>query len=167
MAKAASKLSPGTVIRQAVLKKLNNNLPIAKFRLAWLLLNEGDKTNLSSLLSFAVNKANLPQFKVLADFASKHRPKTKLGSNILDPEKGVYSEIEYDSIKEQLRLATENLQKNCRNASDLHAFSQLIASQLPIALVRRPTQLVQLKWSDVLPVGQRFSDHHSLKRICT
>ena len=165
LAIAASKLGSGSVTRFAsALKALGNQLAIAKFQLAWLSLKESNKKSLSDFFRFSIKKANFPKFKALDDFASKHRPKTELGSNILDPEKGVYSEIEYDSIKEQLRLATTNLKKTCENAQDVHAFSLLIASQLLIALVRRPTQLVQLKWSDALPVGQKFSDHRSLKK---
>ena len=165
LAKAASNLGHASVVRFAFgLKTLGNRLDITEFQLTWLSLKDAYKKILSDLFQFAIKKANFPQFKALADFASKHSPKTKSGSNILDPEKGVYSEIEYDSIKEQLRLATTNLQKNCNNAQDVHAFSLLIACHLLIALVRRPTQLVQLKWSDVLPVGHKFSDHRSLKK---
>lgn len=165
LAKAANKLSSGSVATFLYgLKVLGNQLTLAKFQLAWISLKTSQKKRITDVFRFAIEKADLPQFKVLADFASEHRPKTKLGNNILDPEKGVYSEIEYDSIKEQLRLATANLQKNCRNSQDVHAFSLLIACQLLIALVRRPIQLVQLKWADVLPVGQRFSDHRSFKK---
>ena len=165
LAKVASYLSPKAVERYAFgLKALGNHLAIAEFQLAWLSLKESYKISLSDLFRFAIKKANLPQFKALADFAFTHRPKKKLGNNILNPEKGVYSEIEYDSIKEQLRLTTENLPKICINAQDIYTFSLLIACQLLIALVRRPTQLTKLKWSDVLPVGQRFSDHRSFKK---
>jgi len=41
--------------------------------------------------------------------------------------------------------------------------SILIGFQLMIAFVRRPTQLVQLKWSDVLPAGESFSNHRAFK----
>lgn len=164
LAKAATMQSPHTVrIYADALKQLGNRLAIAEFKLAWLLWTESKQKRLSDLFRFAIDKANLPQFKALDDYAVAHRPKNKLGSNILDPEKGAYSEIEYDSIKEQLRLATINLQKKCANAQDVHSLSILIGFQLMIAFVRRPTQLVQLKWSDVLPVGESFSNHRAFK----
>ncbi len=40
----------------------------------------------------------------------------------------------------------------------------LIACQLMIALVRRPVQLVKIKWCDVLPVGQEFQSHKETDR---
>ncbi|HDY7974065.1 TPA: hypothetical protein RQK67_004139 [Vibrio vulnificus] len=160
LAKMASKLAFNTVdSRQNALKSLGDNLTPSAFRLVWSSLTDPYKKILSGTLSFAVNKAGLKQFKEIADFASEHCPKISAGNNILDPEKGVYSEIEYDSIKEKLRLATDNKIKVCKGPKGILAFSNAMASQLMVALVRRPCQLVQLKWSDLLPVGQGFSDY--------
>ncbi|MGF1761139.1 hypothetical protein L4D76_25105 [Photobacterium sagamiensis] len=164
LAETASQLAYNTVNGRAkVFKTLGNNLSPAVFQLAWLSLSDGYKNQLSSALAFAVNKAGLTQFKEIAEFTQANRPEFQKGNNILDPEKGVYSEVEYQSLKEQLRLATDNQSRLTSEISHgsrgILVFGNLIACQLMVAIIRRPTQLAQLKWADVLPVGQRFSDH--------
>lgn len=89
-------------------------------------------------------------------------------ANILDPAKGVYSEIEFVSAKERLRLATGEAISKVNTQASLNfdciaSLSVVVAMQLMVAIVRRPTQLVQLKWCDVLPVGISFGDHRDTK----
>ncbi|OLQ69827.1 hypothetical protein BIT28_07540 [Photobacterium proteolyticum] len=164
LAKNANQRSRNTAsIRARAFKSLGNNLSPAAFQLAWLSLTDNDKQKLASALSFAVKKAGFTQFKEVYEFAQANQPNQKMGNTILDPEKGVYSEIEYDSIKEELRLATDNQKKTCYGSRDVLAFGNLIACQLMVALIRRPVQLAELKWADALPVGQSFSNHRQNK----
>ncbi|MBF4333486.1 hypothetical protein EAY29_25030, partial [Vibrio anguillarum] len=76
-----------------------------------------------------------------------------------------YSETEHDNILEALRI--ETLQVLSDPMLSKYTFPQLrtlIACQLMIALVRRPVQLVKIKWCDVLPVGQEFQSHKETDR---
>ena len=84
-------------------------------------------------------------------------------NNIFDPTKGVYSEIEYNSIVEQMRIATSsallNLDIKGISTAKVNRLAIIVAVQLMVTTLRRPTQLVQLKWSDLLPLGVSFADH--------
>ncbi|MEZ8794964.1 hypothetical protein AB6D86_24150 [Vibrio splendidus] len=86
-------------------------------------------------------------------------------SRILDIDKGAYSEIEHANLLEVLRIETHQ----ALNAHKLtqKSFTRLrnaIACQLMVAIVRRPTQLVKMKWCDVLRVGQQFESHNEPDR---
>lgn len=79
---------------------------------------------------------------------------------ILDPKTGAYSEVEHDNILESLRIETQQvLEGEMLSQQKFTALRNVIGSQLLLALIRRPTQLVQLKWCDVLPVGETFLSH--------
>ncbi|WP_438467548.1 hypothetical protein [Marinomonas sp. PE14-40] len=86
-----------------------------------------------------------------------------ISKNVMDPQKGSYSEVEYASIKEKLRNKTISAVNNVKaNQSSLFHFmilSTVISVQLMITLLRRPSQLSQLKWCDILPIGISFRDH--------
>ncbi|MGO2356006.1 MAG: hypothetical protein ACTH58_14890 [Marinomonas foliarum] len=78
-------------------------------------------------------------------------------SSILDERKGAYSEIERDNILEAVRVETLKALDN--KFTTVKAFTRLrniLACQLMIAIVRRPIQIVHLKWCDLLRVGQSF-----------
>ena len=84
-------------------------------------------------------------------------------TQILCPKKGVYSEEEEEIINNSLRVETASL------LNSLDAFESvrkpfgrlryLIGLILLRTIFRRPSQLSQMKWCDVLKVGQRFKDH--------
>ncbi len=58
-------------------------------------------------------------------------------------------------------LALDSYKKSVRDSLfALCASRNIIASHLLTALIRRPTQLVQIKWCDILPVGQIFESHN-------
>ncbi|MFT6926761.1 MAG: hypothetical protein ACJAZP_002381 [Psychromonas sp.] len=162
LAKLASMTAVGSAKRYlATFKKIGNNLEEIAFQRIWPTLGDSYKFNLATIFSFA-NKKNMDAYG-LYEFTSRNRPSFNVSKNILDPSKGTYSEYEYQVIKEQFRLQTDENIKLAHQAhytpSKLNAFSNLIANQLMHALVRRPVQLCQLKWCDVLPVGQSFTDH--------
>ena len=140
-----------------------NLLSLVKFKFFWLSLTDAQKLGVATTVSRLIKYGNLTQFKDIHNFTQSNRPKQSKTENILDLEKGVYSEVEFDSIKEQLRLATANLPENSMLLDDLRIFSWLMSSQLLIALVRRGCQLNQLKFCDFLPVGQSFSSQRNAK----
>ena len=114
------------------------------------------------------NKELRQYFSDIISFVKEQKFDHTPHSNFLDPYKGGYSEIEYTSAKEKLRLATDESVRKVNElevikAAPLHNLSVVVAMQLMIAIVRRPTQLAQLKWIDVLPVGVSFGDHRDAK----
>ncbi|EPW6428942.1 hypothetical protein ACWOHQ_000231 [Vibrio parahaemolyticus] len=85
--------------------------------------------------------------------------------NILDETTGAYSEIERDNLLEALRI--ETLHALSSEIATVHVFTRLrvvLACQLMVAIVRRPTQLVKIKWCDLLRVGQTFKSHKESNR---
>lgn len=85
--------------------------------------------------------------------------------NILDETTGAYSEIERDNLLEALRI--ESLHALSSEIVTLQPFTRLrnvLACQLMVATVRRPTQLVKIKWCDLLRVGQTFKSHKESNR---
>ncbi|MFT6986469.1 MAG: hypothetical protein ACJAT7_002305 [Psychromonas sp.] len=160
LAETAHQLSYNSVrIRCNSLKFLGNNLSPVAFQLKWLSILDSYKNVLASTFSFAV-KNRMYQFQEITNYISENYSPTKWSGNlILDPQKGCYSEVEYQSIMEQLRLASDAVHTKTMGFNTLDQQASFIAAQLIIALVRRPVQLSELKWADILPVGQHFSEH--------
>lgn len=89
------------------------------------------------------------------------------GQNIFHPEKGAYSEQEEIEINEKLRLKisrslSQFSSQVVPDVRQLHQLNTLVATVLMKTIFRRPTQIVQLKWCDVLPVGMSFADHRNV-----
>ncbi|MEJ6078693.1 hypothetical protein MT391_09140, partial [Vibrio sp. 1-Bac 57] len=84
---------------------------------------------------------------------------------ILDETTGAYSEIERDNLLEALRIETLNaLDKEFVTTKPFTRFRNVLGSQLMVAITRRPSQLVQIKWCDLLRVGQAFKSHKESNR---
>ena len=165
LAKIAGKLAPSSVRETSInLRTIGTSiLSLTDLKFVWISLTDDQKLNVATTISRLIKYGDLSQFKDIHSFTKNNRPKPSKSANILDPEKGVYSEVEFDSIKEQLRLATINLPKVCNTVDRFRHFSWLISSQLLIALVRRGCQINQLKFCDLLPVGQLFSSQRSAR----
>lgn len=85
--------------------------------------------------------------------------------SILDETSGAYSEIERDNILEAIRIETVNsLDNQIATTKTFTRFRNVLACQLMVAIVRRPSQLFQLKWCDLLRVGQVFTSHKERNR---
>ncbi|MDO6642042.1 hypothetical protein Q4557_18970 [Shewanella sp. 5_MG-2023] len=85
--------------------------------------------------------------------------------NILDETTGAYSEIERDNLLEALRIETLHaLSSEIATAQPFTRLRTVLACQLMVAIVRRPTQLVKIKWCDLLRVGQTFKSHKESNR---
>ena len=94
--------------------------------------------------------------------------------NITHPTKGSYTDEEYKTLSEYIRTHTISVVERCmlpnvrrsegRGGGLVIAwFSTVITLHLLISLVRRPSQLQQMKWSDILPVGVSFSRIDAIK----
>ncbi|RPH16497.1 MAG: hypothetical protein CBB67_015130 [Alteromonadaceae bacterium TMED7] len=92
---------------------------------------------------------------------------------IADPEKGSYTDEEFRTLAEFIRTETLRIVTLCQSEPRklvgksagiaISQFSRVVMLHLMLALVRRPTQLVQLKWADILPVGVSFNEHEATR----
>jgi hypothetical protein len=145
------------------LKSILEHLDIYDFQAWWLTL-ETNKKNVRDSLCALCHPRNgytchtlQPLYDTVKDENLKRQGVMK---GILDPKTGAYSEVEQDNILESLRIETQQvLEVEILSQKKFTALRNVIGSQLLLALIRRPTQLVQLKWCDVLPVGETFLSH--------
>ncbi|KFZ36519.1 hypothetical protein HR45_16195 [Shewanella mangrovi] len=152
----------------STLKKLCQYLDPATFEAWWLTLTDYKKSTRDALYAFCQKS---PEYRSriltpLYDLVKNENLGTKDGSkSILDEITGAYSEIERDNLLEALRIETLHALDN--EFIDTRPFTRLrtiLACQLMVAIIRRPTQLVQLKWCDLLRVGQAFTSHKEHNR---
>jgi hypothetical protein len=91
--------------------------------------------------------------------------RSKAMKGILDDKTGAYSDVEHNNLLEALRIETiQALEGKILQQKPFTRLRNVIACQLMVAIVRRPTQLVQIKWCDLLRVGQEFKSHKESDR---
>lgn len=150
------------------LKKLCQYLEPAAFEAWWLTLTGYKKYVRDALFVFCQrsHEYRSPILTPLYDLVKEEN----LGRNngykgILDETTGAYSEIERDNLLEGLRIETLHaLDIKFDTTTTFIRLRTVLACQLMVAIVRRPTQLVQLKWCDLLRVGQAFTSHKERNR---
>jgi len=143
------------------LKFILNHLEINTFEALWLTIDDntkkGIKNTLHTLCSTYPSKILQPLYHFVKNISLKDKNNT---NTILDSKKGAYSEIEQENIMEALRLETSRcLTDKISSTVDFNRLCTIITSQLMTAVTRRPTQLRQIKWCDILPVGEKFINH--------
>ncbi|NOQ14102.1 MAG: hypothetical protein GQ583_06445 [Methyloprofundus sp.] len=112
------------------------------------------------------------EFATQWEWFSKRKPKAKVGK-IYDIEKGALSEFEQQSFDRELNHHMMKQLEKVKSAalsgkalySNLRQLRGLIAIRLMYALVRRPVNLQQLKWNDILPVGASFEGENKIHDI--
>ncbi|WP_141440703.1 hypothetical protein [Vreelandella titanicae] len=108
------------------------------------------------------------------EFAKFHQfTSSNLDSEMIDPLnpfKGRLSELEFDSVIQNLNQEIARIDFSIDRDYDFFAkqanagffsFSalrNLVSVRLLIAILRRPFQVTMLKWSDLIPVGNSFND---------
>ncbi|WP_299136565.1 hypothetical protein [uncultured Vibrio sp.] len=147
----------------SILKTIAVYLSIHNFQAWWLTL-DSYKKNVKDCLSAFCNPRNgytCTTLQPLYDSIKGEVLKPQIAKKgILDSKAGAYSEVEHDNILESLRVETlRAFESEMVSQKKLTALRNIVASQLLVALIRRPTQLVQIKWCDILPVGQVFESH--------
>ncbi|MCL1068693.1 hypothetical protein L2735_18140 [Shewanella olleyana] len=148
----------------STLKSIVKYLTVRDFNAWWITLGDTYKIQVrETLYALSGMKKDYcsSTLKLLYESVANETLKRNNGSKfVLDSMKGAYSEVELDNILESLRISTtQALNKEILITPDFTALRTIIASQLMVAIVRRPTQLSQIKWCDVLPVGQEFKSH--------
>lgn len=110
---------------------------------------------------------NPKRFSAMYQWALKRKKAAKFKG--YDVEKGAYSDIENQSISTGLNQRINALQASGFVLKDerkfipsavgkLTTFALTLGNLFLIAIVRRPAQLIQLKWNDIIPVGASFGD---------
>lgn len=150
------------------LKTLCQYLEPATFEAWWLTLTSYKKNIKNTLYALCKRSHEYnshiltPLYNIVKDETLGRRGDPK---DILDETTGAYSEIERDNLLEALKIETCNALDN--QFVGIHPFTRLrnvLACQLMVAIVRRPTQLVKIKWCDLLRVGQAFKSHKDSDR---
>ncbi len=152
----------------SILKNICNYLDVYAFEAWWLTL-DSYKTSVKGALKALCGHSGDYESAALSPLyeAIKGEPLRQNGGmkGILDDKTGAYSDVEHNNLLEALRI--ETLQALEGEILAQKAFTRLrnvIACQLMVATVRRPTQLVQVKWCDLLWVGQEFKSHKESDR---
>ncbi|MFK0570734.1 hypothetical protein [Endozoicomonas sp.] len=164
IAHAASHYAFGTVhTNVSTLKTIVDNLDVNQFEAWWLTLDSYKKTVRNALFAFC-QRSDEYHSATLSPLCNSIKDEN-LGTpsaikGVLDIKNGAYSEIEHDNILEALRIETlQALDGDLFTQKTFTRLRNVIASQLMVAIVRRPVQLVKIKWCDVLRVGQKFQSH--------
>jgi hypothetical protein len=158
----------GIITKVCILKKICEFLKPAMFEAWWRTLTNYKKSVRKTLGMFCKRsheyRSNFltPLYDIVKNENLGTRDRAK---SILDETVGAYSEIERDNLLEALRIETTNALNNKINKTKhLTRLRNIVVCQLMVAIVRRPTQLVQLKWCDLLKVGQAFKSHKETNR---
>jgi hypothetical protein len=166
LASLSETLATGTVYR---IKVMLNKVDFTNFSLITLqTFIASHKSNLIVYLKALVNKMNelYPlEFTDLHEWLSAQK-QHKARRPIYDAEKGALSEFEQQSFERELQIKiTKHLETYSASTSKISLIEKLItlrgliAIRLNYALIRRPINLIQLKWSDIIPVGMVFENN--------
>lgn len=142
---------------------ITNGIPeLKKVKAIWSGLQTNNKKGLNQFFS-TLSKLGNRQFGEYHKFTSTHLDK---GSrNVFDPQKGAFSDIEFDSLAKQINIRIREFDwfadRDLSYYQKQNGFNELrnsITSKLLISIVRRPIQISILKWADVIPAGASFHD---------
>ncbi|MFS1416200.1 hypothetical protein BCU70_21560 [Vibrio sp. 10N.286.49.C2] len=152
----------------SILKTICSYLEPTTFEAWWLTLTDYKKNVKNALYAFnkRSHEYRSSLLTPLYDIVKDENLGVSDGSkSILDETTGAYSEIERDNLLEALRIETLHaLSSEIATAQHFTRLRTVLACQLMVAIVRRPTQLVKIKWCDLLRVGQTFKSHKESNR---
>jgi hypothetical protein len=164
-----------TTVNYALIDTLPGLHSLEEFKSIWSSVADAKKKTLKGFFSTGA-KLNSEIFGDWSSFTANFNYAAK--SSILDPNKGRLTDYEYDSFLADLRLKCDRIKvidiERCDDqffrkiASAYHydfdnkisfgAVSSTIGFRLLTQLVRRPAQIVSIKWCDIIPVGSSFTD---------
>lgn len=153
----------------STLKTIIDYFNVYAFEAWWLTLDSYKKSVRDALRAFCGRSEEYESATLspLHD-AIKDESLSSVGAamkGILDDKTGAYSTVEHNNLLEALRIETLHaLEGEILALKPFTRLRNIIACQLMVAIVRRPTQLVQIKWCDILRVGQEFKSHKDSDR---
>ncbi|MGF1746983.1 hypothetical protein [Vibrio minamisatsumaniensis] len=152
----------------STLKTIIKYLNVYEFRAWWLTLDTYKKTVRDALRAFCWRKGEYESISLTPLYeAIKNEALGRTGviKGIFDDETGAYSSTEHNNLLEAIRIETlQALDNQAIKPRPIIRIRNVIACQLMLAIVRRPTQLIQIKWCDFLPVGEEFRPHKESSR---
>lgn len=137
---------------------------LCHFKQLYPRIPSGNQTILRALYARA-KALNIVELIPFADFLIEVGTDNP-GSKFLDPKKGAYSDKENASISYAFRVTTDKLLRTYNNSMQMNSLTEvnelgvLVAHHLMRGILRRPTQLIALKWSDFRSLGVGF--HHTI-----
>lgn len=152
----------------SVLKTIINYLNIYEFRSWWLTLDSYKKNVKKTLRVFSGYHGEYSS-TILSPLYEEIKNES-LGRNgemkgVFDDKTGAYSNIEHNNLLEALRIETlQALKGEILTQKTFTRLRSSITCQIMVAIVRRPIQLVQIKWNDLLRIGQEFKSHKDIVR---
>lgn len=163
LTKAAKRIAP-TTFKNYLLALEGAKYPssLGELKQQYPRLSQGYQRCLKAIYSKA-RDAGYTELSLFADFLDEVGIKGG-GSKFLDPKKGAYSDKESASLSYAFRVTTDkflNAYNNCNKMNtptEINQLGSLVAHHLMRGILRRPTQLANLKWSDFRPVGVRFNE---------
>jgi hypothetical protein len=154
--------------QNSILKAISNYLNVYAFEAWWLTLDSYKNSVKNTLHAFCGRSEQYesgvlsPLYETIKD---ENLCRSKAMKGILDDKTGAYSDVEHNNLLEALRIETLHaLEGEILAQKPFTRLRNVIACQLMVAIVRRPTQLVQIKWCDLLRVGQEFKYHKESDR---
>jgi len=137
-------------------------ITLTKLISLWSTLKVNQKKGLNQFFLTCKNLGH-EKYKEYHEWTTKRLPKTS-GNNTYSPKSGSLTDFEYKSFIKQInRNVTNSLSKQYLNLEDFtskHLFAHLrntISNKILLSIARRPMQLMQMKWCDIIPVGSSFS----------
>ena len=148
----------------------NSNLPNLKKQTLegyWPILKYTEKNRIKSLIGY-LHEYNPDKYKQEFYWAEDKF----IRCDAIDPfnlKNGALSDIENQSFNVSLNQRMNEIltkyslgQNELINSDQLRDISRYIIFRFIQALVRRPVQIRQLKWNDIIPVGSSFNDKNVL-----
>ena len=134
----------------------------------WPLLTDKKRVTLKVILK-ELTQLNPDKYTQAYDWLEKNHTPEKIKFNPYDIETGALNEFELQYFERELALLMKEkvsgLQENTDNykvqLAKLTNIKPWISLRLMYALVRRPTNLRQLKWNDILPIGTSYDTNEA------
>lgn len=142
---------------------LQGGIPSLKeLKAFWSNLKVGQKKSLNQFFRCLVQLGN-------KEFNKYHRyTKSRLDkkvNNHLDPNKGSFNNIEFDSLSREINYRIRDVDWDVARDIDYFtgsSFSKvrnIVSSKILLSLVRRPIQISNIKWCDLIPEGASYDDN--------
>ncbi|MDP3517292.1 MAG: hypothetical protein Q8S94_09005 [Pseudohongiella sp.] len=162
-AKTKSANTAATVLT-CIKPHLKNGIPtLFEINRIWSGLKTNRKKGLNQFFGTLARQGH-QQFQKHHLFTSANLDKYQ--SNMLDSQKGSFSEIEFDSLAKRINFKLGEFDWNSREPLSFfqspNGFGELrnaITNKILLSTVRRPIQLSIMKWCDMIPVGTSFKNN--------
>lgn len=162
--------SPGTVKKHYSALRISGFTSNFKdFQQLWPRLTTTLQSSFKTLYRLAVEDYCWQRFEEFYEFTQ--RTSIQLKRQHLDLYKGAYTDDENDSISYAFRVATVQILKEYQDTQQIITPRQVsilgsfVALHLNRGIVRRSSQLVQLKWADIRPSGMGFGDSLQVPKL--